>query len=121
MGNGDLSIIRDRMREFSMARDWQKFHDPKSLLIALMGEVGEVAELLQWLPAETASRLVAEEPLHSRLGEELADVLIYLVRLADVAGIDLPTAALEKLAAAEGRFPVTEVRGTAPDRAANSN
>ena len=112
----DLDHLRDRMRQFSEARDWGQFHDPKSLTLALVGEVGELAELLQWLPADRAAELAAEQPLRTRLGEELADVLVYLVRLADVLGVDLAAAASAKVDAAETRFPASEVRGVAPRR-----
>ena len=77
------------MRKFAEDRDWGQFHDPKSVLLALVGEVGELAELFQWLPAADARALAASEPLRTRAGEELADVLLYLVLLADVLGIDL--------------------------------
>lgn len=104
------------MRVFTRERDWDQFHDPKSLLLALVGEVGELAELLQWLPSERAASLAAEQPLKGRLDDELADVLIYLVRLADVLDCDLGSAALVKLAANEQRFSPAEVRGSAPGR-----
>ena len=102
------------MRTFTDERDWGQFHDPKSLLLALVGEVGELSELLQWLPASEVENLAARDPLKTRLGEELADVLIYLVRLADVLGCDLAAATRQKLAAAAERFPAPEVRGVAP-------
>jgi dCTP diphosphatase len=104
------------MREFTEERDWGQFHDPKSLILALVGEVGELAELFQWLPADRASRLAATDPLRTRVGEELADVLLYLVRLADVLEIDLTAAAGRKLAAGQARFPVATHRGRAPDK-----
>ena len=104
-GVSDLIELRDLIRTFTAERDWDQFHDPKSLVLALVGEVGELAELLQWLPADRAQAVAAEEPLHTRVGEEISDVLIYLVRLADVLRIDLPEAARAKLRAAEGRFP----------------
>ncbi|MCU0301866.1 MAG: nucleotide pyrophosphohydrolase [Candidatus Nanopelagicales bacterium] len=112
----DLHALRDRMRAFTSERDWEKFHDPKSLLLALVGEVGELAELLQWLPAAEARSLAATEPLRSRAGQELADVLLYLIRLADVLGIDLAEAATAKMADSELRFPATQVEGVAPPR-----
>jgi dCTP diphosphatase len=93
----DLEALRDAMREFTAERDWERFHDPKSLLLALVGEVGELSELFQWLPAESARSQVQEEPLRARVGEELADVLLYLVRLADVLDVDLPSAAERKM------------------------
>lgn len=110
----DLEDLTARMREFSEARDWGRFHDLKSLTLALAGEVGEVAELVQWLPAESAT--TADDGLRARLGDELADVLLYLLRLADVAGVDLGSAALGKLARNEERFPVGTFRSVAPER-----
>ena len=111
----DLDDLTRRMRAFTDARDWGRFHDLKSLTLALAGEVGEVAELVQWLPAEQAS--TADDGLRERLGDELADVLLYLVRLADVAGVDLAAAASAKLERNEVRFPAEPYRGVAPERA----
>ena len=93
------------MRQFSADRDWGRFHDPKSVLLALVGEVGELAELFQWLPAGDAGKLAAREPLRTRAGEELSDVLLYLILLADVLGIDLGAAAAAKLADNARRYP----------------
>lgn len=101
----DLVALRDRMRLFTAERDWSGFHDPKSVLLALVGEVGELAELFQWLPAADAARLGRSEPLHTRAGEEMSDVLLYLVLLADVLDIDLATAANAKLTHAAVRYP----------------
>ena len=113
---GELAELTLAMREFTEERDWGKFHDPKSLALALVGEVGELAELLQWLPAEEPARHTAAEPLHSRLGEELSDVLLYLLRLADVVGVDLTVSALAKLSSARTKFPVDSVHGVAPSK-----
>ena len=108
----DLADLTLRMRMFTDARDWGRFHDVKSLTLALIGEVGEVAELVQWLP----NGVEVECDLRDRLGAELADVLLYLVRLADVAGVDLGAEAAKKLALNEQRFPVETFRSVAPDR-----
>lgn len=110
----DLDDLTRRMRAFTDARDWGRFHDLKSLTLALVGEVGEVAELVQWLPAEQAS--AADDGLRERLGDELADVLLYLVRLADVAKVDLAAAASAKLKRNEVRFPAEPYRSVAPER-----
>ena len=110
----DLIELRDRIRTFTDERDWGQFHDPKSLLLAIVGEVGELAELLQWQPTSDLPELTHREPLKTRLAEEMADVLIYLLRLADVLGCDLADAAERKLAAAEVRYPSSAVRGVAP-------
>jgi dCTP diphosphatase len=101
----DLQALRDRMRQFTADRQWNTFHDPKSVLLALVGEVGELSELFQWLPADSARDLVQEEPLRTRTAEELSDVLLYLVLLSDVLGIDLAAAANAKLTDAERRYP----------------
>jgi NTP pyrophosphatase (non-canonical NTP hydrolase) len=93
------------MRQFTADRDWGSFHDPKSVILALVGEVGELAELFQWLPAEEARNLAGDEPLKTRAGEEMADVLLYLILLADVLGIDLGAAAHAKMNDSERRFP----------------
>ena len=116
MSEDSLTGIRDRMRVFTRERDWEQFHDPKSLALALVGEVGELAELLQWLPADEAARLANQESLNARLGEEISDVLIYLVRLADVCSVDLPVAVDSKMADADVRFLPQDVEGVAPEK-----
>jgi dCTP diphosphatase len=116
MAEDSLTGIRDRMRTFTRERDWDQFHDPKSLALALVGEVGELAELLQWLPAERVAELASQEQLNRRLGEELSDVLIYLVRLADVCGVNLPEAVDGKMTASAERFRPADVQGIAPEK-----
>ncbi len=108
----EFDALRDRMRRFTKDRGWGRFHDPKSLILALVGEVGELAELFQWLPAPDARRLAEHEPLKTRAGEEMADVLLYLVRLADILNIDLATAAHAKMDDSERRFPPGQAAGT---------
>jgi dCTP diphosphatase len=115
-GVSDLTEIRDAARTFISERDWQQFQDPKSILLALVGEVGELAELLQWLPADEARDRLRQEPLHTRAAEEMADVLVYLVGLADQCGVDLRSAALAKVAASADKYPTDENRGVAPDK-----
>lgn len=107
----DLELLRDRVRQFIAERDWSRFHDPKSVLLALVGEVGELAELFQWLPSGTAAKLAAAEPLRTRASEEISDVLLYLILLADVLGIDLAAAAHAKLDENARRFPVSASPG----------
>lgn len=111
---GDLARLTALIREFSRERDWEQFHDPKSLVLALVGEVGELAELVQWLPAGDAVAHFADPDRHRRAGEEIADVLVYLLRLADVLGVDVLQATLAKQAEARRRFPVDTVHGVAP-------
>jgi len=104
------------MREFTVERNWQAFHDPKSLLLALVGEVGELSELLQWLPVDKSAELAAHEPLAGRLREELADVLLYLVRLADVVNVNLYEAAQAKLTHVSVKYPIDSFHGRAPSK-----
>jgi dCTP diphosphatase len=103
--SSDLHALRDRVRQFAAERDWSRFHDPKSVLLALVGEVGELAELFQWLPAGDAAKLARSEPLQTRAGEEMSDVLLYLILLSDVLGIDLAAAANAKLTDNARRYP----------------
>ena len=106
-GDSGLIGLRDAMRTFTTERKWDQYHDPKSLLLALVGEVGELSELFQWIPADNAVSRVAEQPrLQTRVGEEMADVLLYLVRLADVLEVDLEGAATRKLASNARKYPV---------------
>lgn len=112
----DIRELTKAMRRFSEERDWTQFHDPKSLTLALVGEVGELAELLQWLPAAVLDAHTREPKLNARLGEEMADVLLYLLRLADVTGVDLPEAARRKLQSNGDRYPIRDHHGKAPTR-----
>lgn len=103
-----LVELRDAMRTFTAERGWERYHDPKSLLLALVGEVGELSELFQWLPADDAISSVADEPsLRIHVGDEMADVLLYLVRLADVLEIDLHHVATRKVAINARKYPVS--------------
>ena len=106
--------LKADLRTFRDERDWSKFHDPKSLILALVGEVGELAELFQWIPSDEARREFSSDRRQERAAEEMADILIYLVHLADVLEIDLLAAARTKLSAAEDRFPANAHYGAAP-------
>ena len=106
-----LTELRDAMRRFAAERAWERFHTPKNLAMALSGEAGELIEHFQWLTAEESASLPA--PVREEVALELADVLLYLVRLGDVLGIDLAEAARRKIAINAGRYPVERVRGRA--------
>ena len=110
-----LEALRKDQREFVEERGWAQFHTPRSLALALMGEVGEVAELLQWRSDDECRAGLpdwsAEEKV--RLGEELADVLSYVMRLSDVAEIDLPAAFADKMAKNRDKYPAEQVYGSA--------
>ena len=107
----ELEALRDRIRDFSRERDWDQFHSPKNLAMALAGEAGEVLEIFQWL-TEEQSRALDEKAL-ARARDEIADVLLYLVRLADRVGIDPLAAAHRKLEENARKYPVDKARGNA--------
>lgn len=107
----DLVELRDRLREFAAARDWDQFHSPKNLAMALVGEAAEVVEHFQWLTEEQSARLAPQDK--ANVAAELADVLAYLVRLADKLDVDLLAAVTAKMARNEERYPADRVRGSA--------
>lgn len=112
MANQDsLETLRLRLAEFAAVRDWDRFHSPKNLAMALIAECAELVEHFQWLSEEQSERLPTEK--HRAVAEELADILIYLVRTADRLDIDLVAAANEKIARNEVRYPADKVRGDA--------
>lgn len=99
-----VSDLAARLRAFAAARDWERHHTPKNLLLALSGEVGELCAELQWHPDEVPPP-DWDPDLRERVTEEIADVLIYLVRFADVCGIDPVAAADRKVERNRARFP----------------
>jgi len=106
-----LDALRERIREFAAERDWDRFHSPKNLSMALAAEAGELLELFQWLTEEESRTLDPAKLVQVR--HELADVFIYLVRLADRVGVDLLDAAAEKIAINAEKYPVDRVKGDA--------
>jgi NTP pyrophosphatase (non-canonical NTP hydrolase) len=110
MSTNALAELAQRLRQFAADRDWDQFHSPKNLAMALVAEAGELAAEFQWL-TEAESRAPQPEEL-ARIRAESADVLNYLVRLADKLGIDLIAAANEKIKDNERRYPVEQVRGS---------
>lgn len=108
-----LDELTRRLIAFRDARDWRQFHALKDLIVSLNLEAGELLELTQWKSEasfESDARTVA---LRQRLAEECSDVLLYLLLIAERAGIDLQAAAAEKIAANEVKYPVGKARGTA--------
>ena len=107
----DLLLLRDKLRAFAEARDWDQFHSPKNLSMALMVEAAELMEHFQWLSEAQSGNLDAEKKVV--VAEELADILLYLVRLADKLDVDLLEAALQKLEKNAVKYPAEQVRGSA--------
>lgn len=106
-----LQDIRERLAAFAQERDWDQFHTPKNLAMALSVEVAELVEHYQWLPTGADTEL--DDAKRSGIRHELADVLMYLVRLADKSGVDLHAAVLEKMVLNAEKYPVEQVRGDA--------
>ena len=106
-----LDALRDRLRVFVAERDWGKYHNPKNLAMALVSEAGELVEHFQWLTPEEADNLSPE--VHGEVELEIADVLIFLVELADRLRIEPLAAAAKKLAINDARYPVEKARGNA--------
>jgi NTP pyrophosphatase (non-canonical NTP hydrolase) len=107
----DLEGLRDQLRDFAAARDWEQFHSPKNLSMALAAEAGELLEAFLWLTEEQSRNL--EPKAHAAVSEEIADVLLYLVRLADQLGVDPVAAARNKLVENERKYPADKARGNA--------
>ncbi len=117
MSQDGVDELRRRLRDFAAERDWEQFHTPKNLAMALAGEVGELLEIFQWLTPEQAVE-VMDSGRAEDVRDELADVTIYLVRLADILGVDLLEVAGAKLERNHDRFPPRDVRGRADVRPA---
>ncbi|KAK4756402.1 hypothetical protein SAY87_006529 [Trapa incisa] len=106
-----LELLRKKMADFAKEREWGQYHSPRNLLLALVGEVGELSEIFQW-KGEVPKGLPdwkEEEKVH--LGEELSDVLLYLIQLSDVCGINLAQAALRKVRLNAAKYPVGPGKG----------
>ena len=104
-----IEQITEQLREFANERDWNQFHSAKNLILALVGEVGELASEVQWLtPQEMDSRAGDKS-----IADEIADIALYLFRLSDVLGIDLSEAISRKLAENAEKYPIEKSRGNA--------
>lgn len=105
-----LIALRDELRRFAVARDWEQFHSPKNLASALSVEAAELLEPFQWLTEEQSRNLTAEQS--GAVCEEMADVFLYLIRLADKLDIDLAAAAHDKIARNAVKYPVDRAKGS---------
>ncbi len=106
-----LDDLRQALRQFAAERDWDQFHSPKNLAAALAVEAAELLERFQWLTEEESRALPPDE--HARVREEVADVLLYLIRIADKLDVDLLAAASDKLRLNAQKYPVDKARGKA--------
>lgn len=108
----EIRLLQQRLADFAAKREWDQFHSPKNLVMALSGEIGELTELFQWLTDEQ-SRIVMGSKSADGVREEMADVFLYLLRLAHVLEIDLPVEANKKIAINEAKYPIAAAKGNA--------
>ncbi len=113
MSELDVEEVQRVLRAFARERDWEKFHTPKNLAMALSGEISELVEIFQWLTEEESWRVMDEPDKAQAVRDELADVLVYVLRLADLLSVDLGEAVWSKMKQNEAKYPADKVRGSA--------
>lgn len=101
----DLAALQATLRQFAADRQWQPFHTPKNLAMALMVEAAELAEIFQWMTPEQSVQAHADPDTGERIAHEVADVLLYLLQLADHTGVDLAKAVRDKLVINARKYP----------------
>jgi dCTP diphosphatase len=111
--SNDLALLGELVRRFNREREWEQYHNPRSLILALIGELGELAELFQWRSDDEAAKLTQDPEMATKVSEELADVFGYLLQFADVTGVHLGKALQEKMKVNEKRYPADLARGNA--------
>ncbi len=106
-----LNFLKQKLRNLTEERDWDQYHTPRNLLLALVGEVGELSEIFQWKgEIKNTEDWSEKEKIH--LGEEISDVLLYLIRLADKCDIDINKAVIDKLNKNKDKYPVEKFKGS---------
>jgi NTP pyrophosphatase (non-canonical NTP hydrolase) len=109
----EIEELTDLLIKFRDARNWDQFHSPKNLSMGLAAEAAELLEIFQWLTEEQARCIVNDQEGMALVREEIADVFIYLVRLADKLGVDIEKAVEEKIKVNERKYPVELAKGNA--------
>lgn len=103
--------LKQKVQEFVNERDWGKYHTPKNLSMSIAVEAGELMEIFQWLSESEAIEAVQNSEKRIKVGEELADVLIYCLDMANILNIDVTKAVLEKIAKNQSKYPIDQVKG----------
>ncbi len=109
MSKDSLTDLNLKLKDFAVCRDWEQFHSPKNLAMAISGEAGELLEHFQWLTEQQSQQIEGKKK--QEVAYELADILIYLIRMSERLDIDLVSAAYEKMAINEERYPAAKVKG----------
>lgn len=112
-GNMTIGSLQKSLADFAAEREWEQFHTPKNLAMALAGESGELLEIFQWLTPEESTAVMDDPVRAPQVREEMADVFAYLLRLADVLDLDLEQALVEKIEANARKYPAHLARGRA--------
>jgi dCTP diphosphatase len=107
----DASTLSAALAGFANERDWEQFHSPKNLVMALSAEVGELTEIFQWLSEDASKNIGRDASSAEAVRDEIADVALYLVRLASVLDVDLNEAVTQKLKKNAEKYPVSKARG----------
>lgn len=108
-----ITRLQAELRDFAAQREWEPFHTPKNLVMALANEAGELLEIFQWLTPEQSAAIMTQPARAEHVCEEVADVFAYLLRLCDVLGIDLERAMADKIQKNARKYPVEQSRGNA--------
>jgi NTP pyrophosphatase (non-canonical NTP hydrolase) len=106
-----LSDLNKLLKKFAIDRDWEQFHNPKNLSMALIAEAAELVEHFQWLTPEQSQALSQQK--RTEVSHEMADILIYLIRLSERLDIDIIKAANDKMEINQNRFPIEQIKGKA--------
>ncbi|MFD7230285.1 nucleotide pyrophosphohydrolase [Streptomyces sp. NPDC059881] len=114
MTEPDVKALQRRLAEFAAARNWEPYHTPKNLAVALTVEAAELVEIFQWLTPEESARVMDDPRQAHRVADEVADVLAYLLQFCEVLGVDALTALAEKIDRNELRFPAAERPSSGP-------
>ncbi|RZS54848.1 nucleotide pyrophosphohydrolase [Sphaerotilus mobilis] len=101
----DVAAVQRRLRAFSDARGWEPYQTPKNLAMAMVVEAGELVEIFQWMTPEASARIAEKPEVQQHLGEEMADVMVYLLQIADRCGIDIAAAIDRKMALNAAKYP----------------
>ncbi|CAO2043003.1 unnamed protein product [Urochloa humidicola] len=111
--DGDVSLkeLSKKLNDFAKERDWEQYHSPRNLLLAMIAEVGELSELFMWKGEVRKCLADWDEAEKEHLGEELSDVLLYLIRLSDICGVDLGDAATRKIVKNAVKYPAPSKEG----------
>jgi dCTP diphosphatase len=108
----DVCKLTTVLETFAKERDWEQFHSPKNLVMALTGEVGELVEIFQWMTPTQSLNAASDAHTERAIKEELADVMLYLVRLASILGVDLDEAVRQKQVINAAKYPVDRAHGS---------